>query len=315
VNVQGTRNVLAAALENNAAKVIYTSTMDIFAKDKDGFLVENNVDPHPKHSAYERSKQDAEVVCDEFMNKHGLPVIFMNCSAVYGPSPVLTGLNEMLPLLIHGEIPTLLSGGMPVVYIDGVAKAHVDAVEFGSPGERYLLADRHMSMKDIAQAIAQAYAELYPEAPPVKIPSVMPAWLVKFLGSTTTFATRHLHIGQKPLVPRTIVDLLLWDPLPNTTKAEQSLGFKPHDISEGFRKALSSVVENGFLRPIPEKDCDVGSCKICDKRFCVTTRRHHCRKCGQIICRNCSRQRAKLSDLGYSKPVRVCKTCESESVV
>jgi len=252
VNVEGTRNVLNAALEHKARRVVYTSTMDVFAKDQHGTLVETYIDPQPKHSAYERSKQQAERVCDEFQSR-GLPVILLNCSAVYGPSPVLTGVNELFVQIAHGEVPFLMPGGCPLVYIDGVAKAHVDAVELGNPGERYLLADCRASVVDMANHTSNAYAELFPNAPAVKTPSTMPAWVIKTLSSTTTFATRRLRIGKQPLVPRGVVDLLLWDPLADTSKAERELGFKPYDVAAGFRNTLTYMSENGFLRPVPQK--------------------------------------------------------------
>lgn len=317
VNVEGTRHVLDAALEYKAHRVIYTSTMDVFAKDEDGILLEANVDQNPKHSAYERSKQQAEHVCDEF-TRRGLPIIFMNCTAVYGPSPILTGINQLFTQVLHGELPALMPGGIPVVYIDGVAKAHVDAVERGRPGERYLLADGHLSLDEFARAVSRAYQKIflsfresYPSGhtPVVKIPRVLPVWLVKLLGSTTTFATRYLHMGQQPLVFRAAVDLMLWNPRANTSKAERELGFEPYDIEEGLHNTIRSISDNGFLRPVPQADADVLSCGICEAPFSLTNRRHHCRSCGQIVCGSCSIQRIALPKLGYGKPVRACATC------
>jgi dihydroflavonol-4-reductase len=60
VNRQGTANVLEAALAAGVRRVVYTSTMDFFAAPRGGTLVETHLDPAPKHTAYERSKQAAE---------------------------------------------------------------------------------------------------------------------------------------------------------------------------------------------------------------------------------------------------------------
>lgn len=49
-------------------------------------------------------------------------------------------------------------------------------------------------------------------------------------------------------------------------------------------------------------------CMRCSERFGVTQRRHHCRRCGYVVCNSCSKGRALLENIS-SKPVRVCKQC------
>ncbi|XP_067305996.1 pleckstrin homology domain-containing family F member 1 [Pseudorasbora parva] len=51
-------------------------------------------------------------------------------------------------------------------------------------------------------------------------------------------------------------------------------------------------------------------CMRCSKRFSVAIRRHHCRRCGYIVCRACSKNRALLPNIS-SKPVRICQHCVS----
>lgn len=50
-------------------------------------------------------------------------------------------------------------------------------------------------------------------------------------------------------------------------------------------------------------------CMRCSSRFNVTHRRHHCRRCGFIVCNSCSKSRAMLRHIS-SKPVRVCLLCK-----
>lgn len=38
-------------------------------------------------------------------------------------------------------------------------------------------------------------------------------------------------------------------------------------------------------------------------------RRHHCRRCGILVCNDCSPRRMRLPPLAYHEPVRVCKDC------
>jgi nucleoside-diphosphate-sugar epimerase len=155
VNRQGTVNVLEAALAAGVKRVVYTSTMDVFAAPRGGTLVEANIDAHPKPTAYERSKQAAEREA-EAIRQRGLDVVYVNPSAVYGPSPVHVGLNSIFLQVLNRQAPALPPGGVSVAYVDGVTDAHLAAGERGVSGERYLVSDTHVSTRELATAIVQA---------------------------------------------------------------------------------------------------------------------------------------------------------------
>lgn len=61
---------------------------------------------------------------------------------------------------------------------------------------------------------------------------------------------------------------------------------------------------------IPDKVTDI--CMCCTQtRFSTLTRRHHCQKCGFLVCAECSRERFLLPCLS-PKPLRVCSLCYRE---
>ena len=41
----------------------------------------------------------------------------------------------------------------------------------------------------------------------------------------------------------------------------------------------------------------------------LSSGKHHCRKCGSVICQSCSNERRPIPLLGYKEPVRVCDRC------
>lgn len=51
-------------------------------------------------------------------------------------------------------------------------------------------------------------------------------------------------------------------------------------------------------------------CAVCHNAFTVTRRRHHCRKCGSLVCGTCSDNFAVLPELDPNRAVRICDTCE-----
>lgn len=57
------------------------------------------------------------------------------------------------------------------------------------------------------------------------------------------------------------------------------------------------------------KDKERTSCHLCMRNFHALRRKHHCRKCGEVICSDCSTvETIDLPVIGYSK-LRLCKVC------
>uniref|UniRef100_A0A8C6KJH0 RUN and FYVE domain containing 2 n=1 Tax=Nothobranchius furzeri TaxID=105023 RepID=A0A8C6KJH0_NOTFU len=57
------------------------------------------------------------------------------------------------------------------------------------------------------------------------------------------------------------------------------------------------------------KDKEATHCKLCEKEFSISRRKHHCRNCGEIFCNSCSDNELPLP--ASPKPVRVCDTCHA----
>ncbi|RZF47301.1 hypothetical protein LSTR_LSTR009792 [Laodelphax striatellus] len=59
-------------------------------------------------------------------------------------------------------------------------------------------------------------------------------------------------------------------------------------------------------------DHAVSHCTNCHNKFWLGRRKHHCRKCGQIFCADCSEFLAPLPDQKLFDPVRVCVSCRQQ---
>jgi len=164
----------------------------------------------------------------------GLDVVYVNPAAVYGPSPVHVALNSFFIQLLEKKAPMLPPGGMPVAYVDGVADAHLAALSRGRSGERYLLADEHVSNAELARAIL-AYAD-----PERTIPRTAPTWLMKTLATVSAPLARTFRFT--PLIAPGQLSFLLWDVSVDASKAKRELGFEPTPLARG----VASTVD--FLR-------------------------------------------------------------------
>ncbi|XP_017793357.1 PREDICTED: zinc finger FYVE domain-containing protein 9-like isoform X2 [Habropoda laboriosa] len=89
----------------------------------------------------------------------------------------------------------------------------------------------------------------------------------------------------------------------NGTKEEQ--GSSP-DILENSIPESSSVL--GKQPPFWVPDSDAASCMLCDVKFTVLKRRHHCRACGKVLCNKCCSMKYKLEYQGNIDS-RVCVSC------
>ena len=236
VNCEGTAHLLDAAIDAGVARVIYTSTMDVFAAPPGGTLVESNIDRELKHTAYERSKQAAEHEA-EVRRARGLDLVYVNPAAVYGPSPVHVGLNSFFLQLARGKMPMVPPGGMSVVYVDGCAAAHIAAAERAVSGERYLVADQHVSCADLAAEIARQTG--------AKLPRKGPVWLVKTIAGVSAPLAR--TFGFRPLVAPGQLTFMLWDARVDASKAQASLGFAPTPLADGVARTLDFMRAEGLI--------------------------------------------------------------------
>ena len=73
--------------------------------------------------------------------------------------------------------------------------------------------------------------------------------------------------------------------------------------------------------PVWQPDESVSACPLCAAEFGFFTRRHHCRKCGRVVCDDCSLDRARIAQPAFlpgSTPdngalLRSCNACRPQA--
>ncbi len=155
VNVEGTRNVLRAALAADVERVVYTSSVATI-----GLLAEgqgNEATPvglQDMVGDYKRSKFLAESVAFDFIRR-GVPVVIVNPTFPVGLGDIKpTPTGEVIVRFLRGGMPAYLDTGLNVVDVDDVASGHLLAAERGRVGQRYILGNRNMTLKEIFQVLA-----------------------------------------------------------------------------------------------------------------------------------------------------------------
>lgn len=169
VNVDGTRNVLQAALELGAERVVYTSSVAALGLREDGRPADEDtpVDPKVIVGDYKKSKYLAQQVALAYAKK-GLPVVIVNPTFPVGPydiKPTPTG--QVIRDFLDRRMPAYLETGMNVVAAADVAEGHLLAAERGRPGEKYILGGENLTMRELLETLAEITGL---PAPKVRLP-------------------------------------------------------------------------------------------------------------------------------------------------
>jgi len=230
VNVEGSRTVARACIRRGVGAFIYISTLDVFAPRADGSFDEDDLDPQPKATVYQRSKQEADHVITELLQE-GLPAVFIHPAAVYGPGPPGSlGLNAFLQRLCSGTVPVVPPGAIPVVLADDVATGCATAAVVAESGERFILSEATRSFSEIARLVTTQLGHPY-------TPKTMPLWSAKTLASVAEAVSRItrrpplLHRGQLRASQRT--------GRPVISRARERLGWRPTPFPEGIEQTVS----------------------------------------------------------------------------
>jgi dihydroflavonol-4-reductase len=239
VNAIGTHNTVEASLAADVARFVYTSTIDTFTFPKPGSTFdETEIDPQPKATHYERSKQQADRIVVAAQQR-GLPAIYVHPSGVYGPGPTTSpGTNQLIADLARSSVPMLLPGGMPVVYSLDVAEGHIRAEEQAAIGARYILSESYQSLQDVAAAVRLATGRS-------RIPPTMPlliASAVAAIGESIAKMT-----NKPPLLPKGQLTFLQYEARPVAERAITELGWKPTSFLDGLAETLAFLKAAGRI--------------------------------------------------------------------
>jgi dihydroflavonol-4-reductase len=236
VNAEGARNVVGAAREAGARRVVHTSTFDVFEAERGGTVREDRVDAKPKGTVYERSKQRAEelVLAEAEL---GIEVVICNPSAVIGPGPwAPAGPDGMLRDALRKRLPAVPPGGITLVYVDDVAAGHLAAFDRGRPGERYILADGFATPREIVAAAVDAAGK-------GRVPPTLPTPLARGLAAGGEALSR--LIRRPPLIGVGQLHFLLWEARADSSKARDELGIEFTPWREGIQHTVEWMLAGG----------------------------------------------------------------------
>ena len=239
-NVAGTLNVLEAARQSGVSRTVYTSTVGTVGLLKNGIADEGTpLDPKSLHGHYKKSKFQAEQEALA-LAAAGMPLVVVNPTAPVGPwdvKPTPTG--KMVLDFLRRKIPAYLKTGMNLVDVADVVEGHILALGKGKTGERYILGNRNVSLKEIFDILS---SQTGLPAPRIRAPY----WLVVGAGYADRFVEGTL-LSREPAIP---VEGVLASKTPayvSCEKAVRELGQPQRPIEDALKQAVDWFTEHGYM--------------------------------------------------------------------
>jgi dihydroflavonol-4-reductase len=236
VNFGGTRNLIEAATAAGVRRFVYTSTIDVFQASAGQEYDESAIDPEPKQTPYERSKQAADREVTRAVD-WGLPAISIHPAAVYGPGPARSpGVNDFVRRMMQKKLPAVPPGGLPIVYSQDVGEAHVRAEERAEIGSRFILCERFVTTRSLAREIAKLLG--------MRPPPVLPLAIARATAMVSESLSR--ITGRPPLVPSGQLHFLQWGALPVSSRARRELDLQLTPLAVGLERLIDSLRSESF---------------------------------------------------------------------
>ncbi|MFC2058372.1 hopanoid-associated sugar epimerase [Chloroflexota bacterium] len=239
-NVQGTENILAAALDRGIEKVVYTSTESTIGIDRGENLGTEEMEVNPRGLAgdYRKSKYKAERLAFE-MCQQGLPLVVVNPTVPIGPldiKPTPTG--KLVVSYLNRNMPAYVNTGLNVIDVEDVAKGHVLALEKGRVGERYILGNKNLTFSEILGILEKITGI---KAPRLRIP----IWFALGMAYIDEFIEAGLIRKQPSLQVAGVKSATKFRQF-DCSKSVRELGLPQTPVEEAFEKAVRWFRENGY---------------------------------------------------------------------
>ena len=232
INVQGTRNILETALEADVERVVYTSTVGCIGLSDDGSPTneERPMDTTTLSNDYKLSKYQAEQVALELFGR-GLPVVIVNPSTPVGPRDIKpTPTGKIILDFLNRKMPAYIDTGLNLIDVADCARGHILAETKGRLGERYILGNKNMSLKEILLAL-EVLTGL--KAPRIK----MPYWVAYSAGLACEWVSDAIT-HQPPAVPLAGVKMAKYYMYFDSSKAVRELGLPQNPVEDALGQAV-----------------------------------------------------------------------------
>lgn len=238
-NVEGTRNILEVAREVGIERAVYTSTVGALGIPKNHVpgTEDTPVTLEEMIGPYKRSKYLAEREAERIAGL-GLPVVIVNPSTPVGPwdvKPTPTG--RMIVDYLKGQMFGYIHTGLNLIDVRDVARGHILAARIGRVGEKYILGNQNLTLREIFKMLDQISGI---PAPRRRIP-----YPVAFVAACAS--ELYARLGRhEPQIPLTGVRMARKMMFFDSSKAIRELQLPQTPVEEALREAVEWYWTHGY---------------------------------------------------------------------
>ncbi len=238
-NVLGTRNVLAAARKAGIERTVYTSSVAAIGVRGDGKPADETYQSPVEKliGHYKKSKFLAEQEAKKAAES-GQEIVIVNPSTPIGAwdiKPTPTG--ETIVRFLRRKMPVYMDTGLNFIDVRDVARGHLLALEKGKSGERYILGNQNLTLKEFLNKLAALTGIPAPK-------NTVPVWLP--LGVAWVEEKILAPLGKPPSVPLDGVRMATQYMYYDASKAVQELGLPQNSVDVAIKDAV-----DWFLKKTP----------------------------------------------------------------
>lgn len=230
-NVEGTRNVVEAALAKGVRRLVVTSTISAYGPVSGAITEETPSLAAESTVNYERSKWLAQEVARDAISR-GLEVVIMQPGAIMGPYDIGTW-SRMFPLVRDGKMNTVPQAGLTFAHVREVVAAHVAAADKAENGSQYLLGGENRSMLELVQLIEKLLGK------PAKAKTV-PTPVIKVVAAVSDFISNFTN--KEPALTPEMAKGFGGGVTVTAEKARRELGFKIVTLEEMVKDCFDWMV-------------------------------------------------------------------------
>jgi dihydroflavonol-4-reductase len=229
-NVEGLRNVLDVAKDAGLQRFVFTSTYATVDRRHGHVATEEDRIGNRRVSPYVQSRVQAEDLVMRYVADHGLPAVAMCVSTTYGTGDWgRTPHGAFIAGAVFGKLPFLMNGiQLEVVGVEDAARAMLLAAERGRDGERYLVSERMIALKDVVTIAADEAGVPAPQRA-ISVPVLYGLGAMGSLRAKLTGKDAELSLES--------VRMMRAEAPVDHGKAVRELGWEPRPVEESIREA------------------------------------------------------------------------------
>ena len=240
VNVDGTRNLLAAAKSVGVQRFVQIGSASSFGLGTKAQPADETTPCASKKYGldYCDSKHEAQEMVLRAVREENFPALIITPTFMFGPFDSKPGSGKMILAIAQGKLPAYTSGGKNFVYTGDVAVAVVNALTKGRVGQCYIAGNENLNFKEITALIAEEVG--------AKAPSfAMPDALIKLAGRLGSIFGKMFGFEPRLSYPMSLIacDGQYF----SSHKAVRELGMPQTDLRIAVREAHRWFQENGYL--------------------------------------------------------------------